>query len=159
MSITPPPKKKPKLYQGVLFVPFKSWTSWDFLAVQWLSFHTPKAGGGAWVQSVVADLVSLMPSSDAKKNWTYYLEVGRRGKGWQTFSVKLSNSKYFRLCLCHPIFVQILRCLVSNSVGQLSVSWGQVSRKTIFSSDWEARDGFRMIQVHYIHGALYFYYY
>ena len=36
---------------------------------------------------------------------------------------------------------------------------GQVSRKTIFPLTREERDGFRMIQVHYIYCALYFYYY
>ena len=86
----PPPPKKPKLYQGVLFVPFKSWTSWDSPSSPVVKFSHSQGGWGAWVQPMVADLISLMPSRDAKKkkNWTYYLGVGRRGKGWQTFSVK-----------------------------------------------------------------------
>lgn len=37
---------------------------------------------------------------------------------------EVPDSKYFRPCLCHPIFVQMLKSLVANSVsvGQVSVS-------------------------------------
>ena len=156
----PPPPKKPKLYQGVLFVPFKSWTSWDFPSSPVVKFSHSQGGWGAWVQPMVADLISLMPSRDAKKKKLNLLPGGREeGERLANIFCEVSNSKYFRLCLCHPIFVQIFKCLVPNSVGQPSVSWRQVSRKTIFSLDWEGGDGCRMIQAHYIHGALYFYYY
>ena len=159
MSITPPPKKKPQTLPGCLVCPIQKLNLLGLPSSPVVKFsHSQGRWGGMGSICGCGSSISYAKQR-CQKNWTYYLEVGRRGKGWQTFSVKLSNSKYFRLCLCHPIFVQLLRCLVSNSVGQLSVSWGQVSRKTIFSSDWEGRDGFRMIQVHYIHGALYFYYY
>ena len=36
---------------------------------------------------------------------------------------------------------------------------GQVLWKTIFSMEWGTGDGCRMLQVHYIYCALYFYYY
>ena len=89
-----------------------------------VKFSHSQGGWGAWVQPLVADLVSLMPSGDAKKKKKLNLLPGGREEGERLANIfcLVSNSKYFRVCLCHPIFVQILKCLVPNSVGQLSVS-------------------------------------
>ena len=59
-----------------------------------------------------------------------------------------------QLLLASQNFLSVRMCLKPVS----STFWGLVSWKAIFPSSGN-RSGFRMIQVHYIYCALYFYYY